>query len=397
MFSLAHSTRVGGAFGLSVEQAAWVIDPLNGRDSASGMPGDPLADFAGFKYLTRGQVISQNTTIDVLGNTDENVSLCPEFANNALLKIRSTPTSVLSGTLTAGTLEWSNAGHQEVNLVCSGLPTSWTASDLIGRMIRNTSVARAGNTTWAYKDLGTKKARAPGWTAPFYYNDSGVSGDTFEALSIAQCTGAWLIEGRGHGFVWIEDIELGARGGSHSVEIRSAATATRSRLNSLDVVVGGGLYAIGCYIGDGCRPMNGGSLTLELSVAVRSVSTAIEARQGGNLYLYEQNIADGYGVTVGIGSTCTVDASGSLSCCNCTIGLACVNGGAVDQAGYLWCRDCTTQVLQIYPGVVYGYASGRAPLNVGSTSPSLGTVGVTTIDALPKSAANNSAHVVVRI
>lgn len=390
MFTLASSTRVGSSS--VVEQAAWEIDPINGRDNASGAPGYPKADFAGFAADTRGKALDQSVTITVLGDTDEDVTLTPFFVAPVYLYIRSIPAVMFSGTLTAGTLEWSNSGHQEVNAICSAIPTSWTASDLLGKPMRIASGARAGNATFVALDIGSKTARCAGWMAPGYYNDTAVSGDPFEVVDVVRCTGSWVVAGHGPGKVWLEDIEVGDRGDAHGLECYSPVNATRARVNGCDTFGAGDMYAVGSYMGDGLRP-NAGA-TIELTAAIRAApKTPIDIRQGGKLYVYEQCLVDGYGVSVEQGSTMVIDVTGSMSVGH-TVGVTLFNGAAVDQIGYLWCRDTATRVLEVLPGAVYGYTSGRAPVNVGTGSPTLARVGLTNYSSVPQT--NNSAAALVR-
>lgn len=379
---------------LNVEEATWEIDSLNGSDGASGRPGYPLADFAGFKYNTRGQVFAQNTTVDVLNGTDENVSLCPELADLAVLCIQATPTVTFSGTLTVGTLEWSDSGHQEVNATCAALPTSWTASGLIDGPIRNTAVAHAGNITWPFVDIGSKTARCPGWTAPGGFNDTGISGDTFEALSLVRCIGSWHIETHGSGVVLLKDIELGSRDELHGVEISGIVTAFRSRLNGTDINPPGSLYVLGSYVFDGCRVTD--SIVPELSCFRRTSGSPIDIR-GGKVYAYEQNVAHGPGVALQQNASLVVDASGSLSISGAAFALTLLPHSSADLPGTVWSRDASGRILSVGSCASVTYGSGRAPLNVGTGSPTLLVLAGASFASLPRTDTTNLCCVVVRV
>lgn len=391
------SSGVSKYFGSStgiVEEASWEIDPVNGSDSASGRPGYPLADFAGFSAATRGQTFAQDTTLTVLSDTDENVALAPNLANGALLYVRATPTVFYSGALTSGTIAWDNSTHQEVIAAASGLPTSFTASDLLNRMVRIASGARAGNTTWIGKDLGSKTARCPGWIDPFYDLATGPSGDSFEALTLVRLSGTWSVAARGQGFVWFQDIEVGGRGSPHHLEISSgAALAARCRLNGVDVSRPASFNVTGCAVVDGFYV--NGLATIDRCLVSRPGNTALGVLPGGSMAIYDQCLAESYGLSMW--ETSQLSIEGSVSFCDNTRGATLMPGALVMQTGYCWFRE-TLQAGQVffnYPGTTWTYASGRASANYGSTTPGLGTLGGTTITALPQTNANALANIVV--
>lgn len=394
MFSLATSTRTAPPTD-SIQQTTWWRDHENGDDRNPGTEESPIRTFAEFNRRTQWSTIDRDVTINVaIGTTadTEDVVLMPRFSAFATLYIRSVPVPMFSGTLTSGTLEWSDSGHQEVNAVCSAIPSSWTASDLVGKPMRLAN----GNSTFAAYDLGSKTARCAGWMHPDYYNDTGVSGDSFEVCDVARCTGHWVVQGIGRGVVWFEDIEIGARGTLHNIECRSDVTASRSRLNGCDVLSQGTLYAIGCYIGDGCR-MTYGSCALELTACVRSGASPIEVRPGGTLYVYEQNIAQGLGVLIDQNAQVLIDGIGSLSSCDAAFAYSLQPQSRLDSAGYFWSRNATSRVMSVVgPMSSIGYTSGRAPLNVGTGSPTLLVLAGSSYATLPRTDANSLSNVVVR-
>jgi hypothetical protein len=372
--SLAGTTQTGGGpFGAPSEQFDWEIDPLGGSDSASGRPGYPLSDFAGLSRRLASELIVEDTTVTVLGTTDENVVLLPRFGAAVGLKVRSVPVAMFSGTLSSGTLEWSDSGHQEVNAACSTIPVSATASDLVGKPWRIVGGDRAGNVTFGAVDLGggTKTVRCAGWMAPGYYNDTAIVGDAFEVLDIVRCTGAWFIQGLGPGYVWIEDLEIGNRDNLHDVQICSQATISRARLNGTDVQASGSAYIIGSCCANGLRYY--GNITLELTAALRpGASSPLDGRTAGNVYLYEQNLVQGGGWLFQQGSTSAIDSTGSVASCDATFAFSFLPQATLDAAGYWWSRNASGRVVNVVgPGATIGYATGREPVNVGTGSPTL--------------------------
>jgi hypothetical protein len=402
MMPLAYSTRLSGAAAEPVRQTSWYVDHENGDDRAPGTIGDPVESIREIARRTRGMVFDEDvsptyTITCAVGSTPnpENVTLTPVFNGAVNLFIRSVPVPMFSGAMTSGTLEWSDSGHQEVNAVCSGIPTSWTASDLVGKQIRISSGDRAGNATFAAYDMGSKTVRCAGWMHPDYYNDTAVSGDSFDVCDIARYTGHWVVQTIGPGAVWFEDIEIGTRGNQHSLECRGFMNASRARINGCDILEGGSMYLIGCYVGDGLRQTYG-SCAIELTAMVRPSGSVSETRIGGSMYVYEQCLAQGLGMLVS-GGKVFVDSSGSVSSCDASFAYSMSTQSMIDCAGYMWSRNASSRVLSVVgPMSSIGYTSGRVPLNVGTGSPTLLVLAGSSYASLPRTDANSLANVVVR-
>lgn len=399
MLSLAGSVLPGGSptsaqLSTWAAQGAWGVHQTEGDDRAAGTIGDPVATPE--EVIRRVPFIRETIDITMLSTYTADVYLAPAFCAPVYVYVRSVPVPMFSGTLTAGTLEWSNASQQEINAICSALPTSWTASDLLGKPMRITTAgARFGNSTFVAADIASKTALCAGWMAPGYFNSTAVSGDAFEVSDIVRCTGTWHVAGTGPGLVWFEDIEVGGRGQVHDVQLCSRVNATRSRLHGVDVLIGADLYMVGCYAGDGLRYY--GNATIELTAMVRSGNSPLNGRPAGSVLLYEQNIIQGSGWLMEEGTTSVVDSGGSVSVCDTTIAYSMLPHSTLDAPGYFWSRNASSRVLSLVgPLASIGYGSGRAPLNVGTGTPTLLVMAGASHASLPQTNANALCNVVVR-
>lgn len=383
----------GGGAVEPIRQTTWWRDHVNGDDRAAGDSANaPIRTMAEFNRRTRGSVFDQNVTLNVVpgANDDEHVSLSPTFDGGATLYVQSEPTVLFTGTLTSSTLSWSDSGHQEVVVACSALPTSWTASGLVGQTIRR---VEDGAISSIAKDIGTKSARCQGWILPDSGYGDAASGDEFEVLDYARSEGSWYLGSFGNGRVVVRHIEIGDRAESHSVAIWGNITCSFARLNGLGVFGWGEAYVEGCYIANGARALS--SLTIDRCACVRAANTALGTYQGGRLLVYDECLFDApFGLDVDSGSNAVIAGSASIS--SSTTAVTMYPGAILDQIGYLWSRDGGTRIYNAMASSKSTYTSGRAAANYGTGSPALGLLGAAAITALPQVNANGQCGIVVR-
>jgi hypothetical protein len=368
---------------------SWEIDPVNGRDSASGEPGYPLADFeALFRRLDRSSVAA-TTAVNLLSTTDENVAARATFVNGSLLRIISTPTVYCTGTITTS-VAWNSGSTQEVNVTVGSLSDGHTASQLVGKMIRITGGARAGNWTFVGRDLGSSVLRCAGWSRTDFGLGTASNGDTFEAIDFTWASGAWSFNGLGDGLFWIENVELAARQSFSAIVKSGSVTVYQSIANGLNANRAGDVYSFGSHLSYGPKVL--GTYAVDRTV-LRHTSSPIEAFEGGVLFVYDQTLAQGGSVNARGASVIRI--FGDLSICNAVEGITVAPGGQVTQDGYFWLRDCTTTIFHLYVQSKWAYATGRAPTHVGSTSPGLGNLGNAALTAMPQTNTTSQCSIVV--
>jgi hypothetical protein len=372
-------------------QLEWEIHPTEGDDAATGAPGDPLQTYAELFRILDRFLITQTTTVTLLASTAEDVVARAWFSGNGLLRLVSTTAVLFSGTLTAGTLAWDDDTQQEVVVACSGLPTSWTASGLIGKMIRIVDGPRAGNWTFVSRDLGSRLARCAGWSTPNFDLGTAQSGDAFEVLDFVHASGLWTVYTSGRGRLRAQNIELGTRQ-AHAVDVFGSIELVQSVANGCDAQAGGDIYAFGSYLGHGPKALGGGSYTIDRAASVRASGSPWEIGEGGRAYVYDQCIVDGYSLDVFSGPGLRVE--GSLSICNATEAVIALPGARIHQPGHLWMRDTVTRLAHVYSNAAWSYGVGREPVHVGTTTPDIGLLGGDEIVGFPQVNADKLASIV---
>jgi hypothetical protein len=175
------------AFWLS--RTDWWVDPANGaaNDENDGQSaGAPLKTFAELTRRLIGARLTVTVTVHVMSSSPSSdvlqLSLTPDSGVSpaAYLIFRGARTSAFSGAITAYTpRDPTTNGSTQMTL--GSLPTSWTASDLIGKRVEWTDTTNY-RTAWALADLGGKTARLSIPTS------TNVASSTFSSGAIADFT-----------------------------------------------------------------------------------------------------------------------------------------------------------------------------------------------------------------
>lgn len=152
-------------------QASWFIDPISGNDENEGDTSvDALKTRSEYARRTDGMPVYQNTTITIMSSLnagDEDLphrdgTGVPGLSGTTAKKISyiGVPIALFTGTITAYTNRNGSAAQPALITIAS-LPVSWTASGLVGKIIKWTDGI---NSIWStvVADMGSKTA----WISP---------------------------------------------------------------------------------------------------------------------------------------------------------------------------------------------------------------------------------------
>lgn len=283
--------QFGGAATMGANPAAqttWYINPSTGSDSATGLSGAPLATAAEFFRRIRGVTLTAATVdVYVQGNVTENIDADITLGTNVYMTFHGVRTSILTGSLTSGTQNWSSTTPQDGRVIASGLPTSWTSS-LGANLNCLLSITTAGGaaTCWIAKDLGSKTARVSNPMLADFTNATIASGNAFAAYTLTRFGADVTMNVKcGHGsYVAFYDLEIGTPGGLHSVEcIGGNVNFITCAVNGLDVYANIVAATLGCKLGEGPRAQRGALLNCYNDLALGTSSSA-QCRDGSQLY-----------------------------------------------------------------------------------------------------------------
>lgn len=176
---------------VALAQAAWEIDPINGNDAASGVPGDPIASWAELNRRWGSGQIGQNTTVDILGNLAEPIVTSATVAAGSRVVVTGRATTIASGTLTGAVSrnEVTNQAQRVTQAAINWATAGPGGSSLIGQRMRLTANGAIG---WLALNnpggAGTDTARC----STFSTYDPAVS--TLATKINPAGTEAWVVE-----------------------------------------------------------------------------------------------------------------------------------------------------------------------------------------------------------
>lgn len=189
-----------------LSQATWYINATTGDDENDGSNGNQLKTLNEFLRRTGTGTLPQFTIINVETDLDEPGGYVFRGDYSSFLQIIGTRTVIGTGTLTSVQL-WDDTQvpGQDGQLVDTGIPTSWTASGYLDKMLVMTAGASAGGTAWIVKDLGSTTARfSPMYSDAFTVVDP--TADTYEVVGLSKITKTlWL---QHEGTIWFQDFDL---------------------------------------------------------------------------------------------------------------------------------------------------------------------------------------------
>jgi hypothetical protein len=152
--------------GFWFRQTTWEVNGVSGDDEATGAEGDPIKTWDEFNRRTDGAESFVDWTVILSGSTPGNDVLRPNIKLKyddvnetfAALWIIGTPTVLYSGSVTGGVVNVGNTFPTVLRptFTDSAIPTSFTASGLVGKLWKRTDGTRAY--TWIDKDAGSKTA-----------------------------------------------------------------------------------------------------------------------------------------------------------------------------------------------------------------------------------------------
>lgn len=149
-------------------QSAFYIDQASGNDDASGdSPSTAIASFDEYRTRVGQTPIGTTQTLTFVGDYTGDILLDQVIGPSGRLILRGTRTPLYSSTFSARVI-WDPTTLTEGTVTDAGLPVSWTASGLTGRVLTfdDLPLDVYGRRPWSWvaKDDGAKTARyAPAW------------------------------------------------------------------------------------------------------------------------------------------------------------------------------------------------------------------------------------------
>lgn len=139
-------------------QATWWVDPINGKNSSDGKTqGTALNTRGEFYRRMAGVTLTQNVNVNITSDLkagDTHVSTI--YAPNPLsLTFTAVPAAALFSGIITGYTGANPAGNVVTQMTIAGLPVSWTASGLLGKLIRKRDKSIVA---CVVSDLGAKTA-----------------------------------------------------------------------------------------------------------------------------------------------------------------------------------------------------------------------------------------------
>lgn len=186
---LGSDTGGGGGGSNIITGPTWNVDPVNGSDANTGLPGSPVKTWRGLLSKWGTNAILQPTggtmTVTFLNSQPDRsdpVNLEDLIvADGCAVIIKGTPTTTHTGSFTAVS-PINRAANQAWQATDSALATSWTANVGIASRLRVPSGPNAGNVLWVAKDLGSKQARL---AAPLAPNDWLYGAGSMGSISVS--------------------------------------------------------------------------------------------------------------------------------------------------------------------------------------------------------------------
>src|SRR5215204_1032716 len=162
------------------------VDPDLGNNKNSGNQGHPVASLSEVARRLHTHLIEGSVNIYLPeGELTDLGTFMIDTAFVGLVSIRGTRTLIDSGEITALQV-FDSTAKEDQRITDSTLPTSWTASDFVGKLIVLTTGANMGAYAWVNSDLGSKEATV----SPFYdeTNDAHVTPDVGDEYSVYDVT-----------------------------------------------------------------------------------------------------------------------------------------------------------------------------------------------------------------
>lgn len=382
-------------------QFNWFLDPATGSDENDGnSAARPLRTYAELQRRVGGTLLLNPDGLDVqvLSDLTEAVSIDMQSPNGVATVYfhAALPAPIYTGTVGAYTDYDPSAGQDGV-LTDNGLPASFTASGLIGRLARVTSGPRTGVEFFLAKDLDSKQARTSAslagtfdatFTAPQAGDAYAVYGDLIKFGANATPMTMEMHGGPGAqmAFQWME---LGNPGVHHVEHKGGGLFFSGCVVNGLDVDAGPVDYAelYNTRVVSGCRVNAGGALL------VGGMSDGVQARHGARVTAQRAITQDGGWYAHPTGYITSVDW---LAAFNAATAMLVGYGALVDLSiARLWGKDISAIGVDVQSAgtVIYNPA---LPLTQLASPPTQCRVGGVAVNyaALPNVHAANTAKIV---
>ncbi len=352
-----------------VNQATWYINASSGNDENSGVSsGAALQTHDEFMRRISRHTITQTIDVFIVGNYTDDVNINVTFDNDTLVFLNywGVITPIFTSTFT-GVTNYNAASQQEDIVTDTAIPTSWTASSLVNKLIRVTSGTGAGAYAAVAKDLGTKQARISRWYDVLNFTEMTVGiGDTYEVYTVNKFGGTVVLDVKGVGQVYFSDLDLATTDVTHGVNaIRGTSFMIGCHLNGLDIEsTAEQVGLIACRIKNGCRT-NGSNIIMDACLAVRDTTAAIQSRENGRIFINTATMCQGTGgVSVDPRGFISVDEP--LAIFDCTTAMTVGNSGVLELNDYLWGKGVSTTGIDVKANGAVSYDPAKVPAWVSS-------------------------------
>jgi hypothetical protein len=392
--------RVAGGSITWAHRPTWFLSPATGNDENDGATSStPIQTHAELMRRVQGLLLPSGLDVTILdGPVDEQI-IVDVFAKDAFAYVyyHAAPTPLYSGTITAAT-NYDDAAGQDGTITDSNLPTSWTASGLVGKLLRITSGPRAGTECFVAADLNNRTARvsqpAPG---PWDLTTSTIDvGDNYTVYDLVRfgLTIQTYVRGGPNAQINFETLELGddAYNGAHDVEtVQGFVFASSCIVNGLDIDGATQAQFYNCNFVAGCHVNATGAGFFYNGLS----STPIQVRYLG-YGLLSRTISQNHGLIVGAGARCELGLSTWFAAFDTSTGIFVEEAGVLRaRGGRFWGKGISAIGILVAPTGTVLYPASKIPALVApTTATSIGGVSVA-YAALPYTNTSNGARIVV--
>ena len=338
---------------MSQTQAIWYIDYVNGNDANTGLSaGAAIKTQAEWAARTLQKPLVPMTII-FLTDSPEDMNWDVYNTYSELLTIRGTrSSSVFSGTMDS-IQNWNPSSSLDGRATVPQVPTSITASDLVGKLCVHTAT---GYTFWCAKDLGSKRMRfsyvantdIDTWD---FSVTSPAEDAAFTAHTQTKLTGLHNISVRGHGAAVIfYDLELGDSSvGAHQTLVNEGAPFfVACKLYGFDPQAASRPYTYGCW----------NSHTSGARVYERAIYNDFASYFPYGIYMHGGTFQPEYSVLGGqlyLSAECVLNAQGSMSVFDTATAIKAAPMASIVADALLWGTG-TTMGIELDSGARLVYS-----------------------------------------
>lgn len=402
-----------GCPGWNLNAEVW-IDSGSGDDNNDGLTDvSAIATIEEFLYRMGNQVVDGNTVgtmiVWLTGSFDNNYDIHVDVVNDGALIISGTKqyynwVLIASQTISAVT-PWNGATQTSGRYTLNGTPNI-TAQGWVGAILRINSGPHLGYWSPISKDEGSGVFRGIFVDYQTFNVVEPSVNDTFELFAPIKIGGNVTVRNNGSGYIYFQYCNIGVVGANHSVRILAGGVSmVACILHGCDAYNPvWDISMVGCY----CIEHRAYGASSALGTVYDSVGgTALSARGGGNIHVFDTTLVQNYPISIGtfLEGPATLCTTGILAvedyaAIGANEGCVLSPGSHATLANYMWTKHPSAGGLNgyhLFPGSTLSYNPGFVPAIAGTTPTNPYLIGGTTKSAiqLPFYNTNNGAGLVL--